>query len=112
VSRKRGNGEGSIMKRKDDGRWMVRHTVHTATGRKRKTIYGIIRAEVAEKLAKAVMDRADGLVFDAGKSRLSVGTWPPSSGWHLCWSGRKGAIRGLTRRSAGSSTQYCALYSE
>lgn len=70
MSRKRGNGEGSITKRKDDGRWMARYTVHTAAGRKRKTIYGKTRAEVAEKLAKAVMDRADGLVFDAGTLRL------------------------------------------
>jgi len=69
VSKKRGNGEGSITKRKD-GRWMARYTVHTAGGRKRKTIYGKTRAEVAEKLAKAVMDRADGLVFDVGSLRL------------------------------------------
>ena len=69
MSKKRGNGEGSITKRKD-GRWMARYTVHTASGRKRKTIYGKTRAEVAEKLAKAVMDRADGLVFDAGSLRL------------------------------------------
>jgi hypothetical protein len=33
-------------------------------GRKHKTIYGKTRAEVAKKLAKAVMDRADGLVFE------------------------------------------------
>ena len=32
MSRKRGNGEGSITKRKD-GRWMARYTVHTAAGR-------------------------------------------------------------------------------
>jgi integrase len=70
VSRKRGNGEGSITKREDDGRWMARYTVHTAAGRKRKTIYGKTRAEVAEKLAKAVMDRTDGLVFDEGSLRL------------------------------------------
>ena len=70
MSRKRGNGEGSITKRKDDGRWMARYTVHTAAGRKRMTFYGKTRAEVAEKLAKAVMDRADGLVFDAGTLRL------------------------------------------
>lgn len=70
MSRKRGNGEGSITKRKDDGRWMARYTVHIAAGRKRKTIYGKTRAEVAEKLAKAVMNRAEGLVFDGGSLRL------------------------------------------
>src|SRR3712207_5888709 len=46
---------------------MARYTVHTAAGRKRKTIYGKTRAEVAEKLAKAVMDRADGLGFAGGQ---------------------------------------------
>jgi integrase len=49
---------------------MARYTVHTAAGRKRKTIYGKTRAEVAEKLAKAVMDRAEGLVFDGSNLRL------------------------------------------
>jgi integrase len=36
---KRGNGEGSITRRKD-GLYMARYTVQTATGSKRKTIYG------------------------------------------------------------------------
>ena len=31
MSKKRGNGEGSITKR-NDGRWMARYTVHTAEG--------------------------------------------------------------------------------
>ena len=57
---------------------MARYTVHTAAGRKRKTIYGKTRAEVAEKLAKAVMDRADGLVFE-GVAGGSSSTW--SVGW-------------------------------
>ncbi len=65
MSGKRGNGEGSITKRKD-GRWMARYTVHTTKGLRRKTIYGRKREEVRDKLAKALADRADGLVFDAG----------------------------------------------
>src|SRR5688500_3668840 len=61
---KRGNGEGSIGRRKKGG-WMAQYVVHTAEGdRKRKTIYGKTRAEVAKKLAKAVSDRERGLVFD------------------------------------------------
>jgi integrase len=48
VSKKRGNGEGSITKRKD-GRWMARFTVHTAKGPKRIHIYGRTRQEVATK---------------------------------------------------------------
>jgi hypothetical protein len=55
VSRKRGNGEGTIHRRKDGG-WCAQYTVYTAEGRKRKTIYGKTRAEVGGKLAKALSD--------------------------------------------------------
>ena len=48
MSKKRGNGEGSITKRKD-GRWMARYTAHTATGPKRRHIYGRTRQEVADE---------------------------------------------------------------
>lgn len=60
---KRGNGEGSISRRKNGG-WMAQYAVYTAEGRKRKTLYGKTRAEVAAKLAKALSNREDGLVFD------------------------------------------------
>jgi integrase len=53
---KRGNGEGSIGRRKD-GLYMARYTVHTATGPKRKALYGKTRQEVAAKLSKALADR-------------------------------------------------------
>jgi len=69
VSRRRGNGEGSITHRKD-GRWMGRYTVHTVTGSTQKAIYGKTRAEVAEKLTKAMADRDGGLYFEA--ENLSV----------------------------------------
>ena len=36
---KRGNGEGSITRRKDE-LYMARYTVQTASGSKRKPIYG------------------------------------------------------------------------
>jgi integrase len=62
---KRGNGEGSISRRKNGG-WMAQYAVYTAEGRKRKTIYGKTRKDVAAKLATALSDREDGLVFDAG----------------------------------------------
>jgi integrase len=61
---KRGNGEGSIGRRKD-GLYMARYTVHTATGPKRKALYGKTRQEVAAKLSKALADRESGLTFDA-----------------------------------------------
>ena len=69
---KRGNGEGSITRRKD-GLYMARYTVQTATGSKRKTLYGKTRNEVSEKLTKAMADRDDGLVFDA--DNLKVGEY-------------------------------------
>src|SRR5215216_3931865 len=61
---KRGNGEGGISRRKD-GLYMARYTIQTATGAKRKTLYGKTRREVDEKLTKAKADRDGGLVFDA-----------------------------------------------
>lgn len=73
MSRKRGNGEGSISRRKAGG-WMAQYTLYTAEGRKRKTLYGKkTRAEVAAKLAKALSDREGGLTFNAGS--LTLGEW-------------------------------------
>jgi integrase len=67
---KRGNGEGSITRRKN-GSWCAQYTVYTAEGRKRKTLYGKTRQEVAAKLAKALSDREGGLVFDAENQTVS-----------------------------------------
>ena len=47
LSKKRGNGAGSIHRRKDGG-WCAQYTVYTAKGRKRKTLYGKTRGEVAK----------------------------------------------------------------
>jgi integrase len=69
VSKKRGNGEGSIHRRKNGG-WCAQYTVYTAKGRKRKTLYGKTRQEVAAKLAKALSDREGGITFDADNLRL------------------------------------------
>ena len=66
---KRGNGEGSISRRKD-GLYMARYTIQTATGTKRKTIYGKEREDVAEKLADALSNRNRGLVNDAGSQTV------------------------------------------
>ncbi len=72
---KRGNGEGTISRK--NGGWMAQFTIHTADGRKRKTVYGKTRAEVSEKLTKAMADRDSGLVFDAGKMTVGeyLGRW-------------------------------------
>ncbi len=70
MARRRGNGEGSITRHKTSGLYMARYTVETATGAKRKTLYGKTRQEVAVKLSKALADREGGFVFDAGKQTL------------------------------------------
>lgn len=69
---KRGNGEGSISRRKDGG-WMGQYVVHTAEGRKRRTVYAKTRKEVAAKLVKALSNREDGLTFDA--KNLTLGKY-------------------------------------
>jgi integrase len=66
MSKRRGNNEGSIAKRKD-GRWYGRYTIQTPEGPRQRSVYGKTRAEVSEKLTKAMADRDGGLVFDAGK---------------------------------------------
>ena len=67
--KQRGNGEGSIYRRRD-GRWLGQYLVYTAKGPKYRYLYGKTRAAVAEKLAKAIAERDGGLVFETGK--LSV----------------------------------------
>ncbi len=69
---KRGNGEGSISRRKS-GSWVAQYYVDTGGIRKRKTLYAKSRAEAARALARAISDRDGGLVYDAGK--LTVGEY-------------------------------------
>ena len=69
---KRGNGEGSIYRRKN-GTWAAQYTVWTAEGRKRRSVSGKTRAEVSRKLTEATASRDSGLVYDAGK--LTVGEY-------------------------------------
>src|ERR671917_1160307 len=70
---KRGNGEGSITRHKKSGLYMARYTVETPDGlRKRKTIYGKEREEVAEKLIEALSNRNKGLVFEGDDQTLSA----------------------------------------
>jgi integrase len=72
VARKRGNGEGSIYKRKD-GRWVGQYLVYTAGGPKYRYLYGKTRQAVSERLTKAMADRDGGLIFDAGQ--MTVGEY-------------------------------------
>jgi integrase len=73
MSKRRGNGEGSITRHKKSGLYMARYTVEMPTGPTRKTIYGKKREDVAEKLAKALANRADGIVVD--DKNLTVGEY-------------------------------------
>ena len=68
---KRGNGEGGISRRKD-GLYMARYTIQTATGAKRKAVYGKTRKEAAEKLTKGLADRDMGLVFEGENQTLAA----------------------------------------
>jgi integrase len=88
MARRRGNGEGSITRRKD-GLYMARYWMETPKGPKRKTMYGRKREEVADKLARALAERADGIVYD--DENLTVGEYLDS------W--LKGSVRGSVRQS-------------
>jgi integrase len=69
---RRGNGEGSITRRKD-GLYMARYTIQSEIGAKRKAIYARTRKGAAEKLAEALTNRDKGLLFDA--ESLTVGAY-------------------------------------
>jgi integrase len=77
LSRKRGNGEGSIYPVKDKrGRvtgYRGSYWVHTANGPKRRYLSGKKREDVADKLAKALSNRADGIVFE--DENMTVGEY-------------------------------------
>jgi integrase len=88
VVRRRGNGEGSISRRKD-GLYMARYWVETPKGPKRRTLYGKTREEARDKMARALADRIDGLVFD--DENVAVGEYLDS------W--LNGSVRGSVRQS-------------
>ncbi len=89
MAKRRGNGEGSITRHKTSGLYMARYWIETPKGPKRKTIYGKRREDVRDELAKAMANRADGLVFD--DENLTVGEYMDS------W--LKGSVRGSVRQS-------------
>ena len=71
MARKRGNGEGSITRRKD-GLYMARYTVETAIGAKRKTVYAKTRKEVSEKLTAAMAEASKGITADGGPKTVGA----------------------------------------
>lgn len=74
MAKKRGNGEGSITKRKD-GTWMGRVT----TGRnddgklKRQCVYGRTRSEVSEKMNKIISELNTGTYMEP--TRMTLAEW-------------------------------------
>jgi integrase len=63
MSRKRGNGEGSVY-RTSSGLWRGSYVAYTAAGAKRRYVSGKTRAEASKKLTKAMADRDGGFVYD------------------------------------------------
>jgi len=72
MASKRGNGEGSIHKRKN-GLWAGTLTVgHSETGKpKRRSVYGRTRADVAKRLAELQGEAAAGTLVDP--AQITVG---------------------------------------
>src|SRR5215212_5238643 len=95
MAKRRGNGEGTITRRKD-GRWEGRYYVPTVTGPKRKVLYGKTRAEVSDKLTKALSNRADGIVYD--DENMTIGEYVD------VW--LKGSVYGSVRRSTYDRDTY------
>jgi integrase len=73
MTKRRAKGEGTIYRRKSDGRWVGMYTVSTLDGVTRRAVYGKSKNEVRLKLTEAIADRDKGLVFDSGN--LSVGEY-------------------------------------
>src|ERR671937_1331373 len=75
MAKKRGNNEGSIIRR-PDGRWMAQITIgrNPETGKPRRaTFYGKTRQEVADKLTKALREKQQGTFVAPHK--LTLGEW-------------------------------------
>src|SRR5215217_1276188 len=68
---RRGNGEGSITRRKD-GLYMARYTLETSTGKERKALYAKTRKEAPEKLTEALAQTQKGITADAGAMTVAV----------------------------------------
>src|SRR5215217_4435598 len=92
---RRGNGEGTITRRKK-GRWEARYYVPAVNGTKRKVLYGKTQAEVRDKLTKVLSDRIDGIVYD--DKNMTVGEYLD------VW--LKGSVYGSVRRSTYDRESY------
>src|SRR5688572_10237463 len=92
MARKRGNDEGTIVRRKD-GLWMSQVSIgrNPQTGKpKRVSFYGKTRKEVADKLAKSLRDQQQGIFVEPHK--LTLGEWLDT--W--LWDYKKPRLRSTT----------------
>ena len=92
MSKKRGAGEGSILKRKD-GLWQGSVTIgRNKNGtQKRKYFYAKTRAEVAAKVTTALKDLQDGKYIDSSVSP-TIKTWMN----HWLWTYKKNNLKETT----------------
>ncbi len=65
---KRGNGEGSIYQRKEDGKWVGSITLEN---KKRKVLYGKTRKEVQEKMKVALREQQQGTLITASQQTVA-----------------------------------------
>jgi integrase len=71
--KRRGSGEGSIYQRASDGRWVSSVELgHIGGKRRRRTIYGRTRKEVAEKLKALHADQEAGTLRAVDKTTLGA----------------------------------------
>lgn len=74
MSQRRGHGEGTIYKRKSDGRWVAEITLGRQHGgkRRKKIIYRKTRKAAQEALIKNLSDMQQGLPIDSAKQTLAT----------------------------------------
>ncbi|CCF83358.1 tyrosine-type recombinase/integrase [Nitrolancea hollandica] len=72
MASRRGHGEGSIYQRESDGLWVASVNLGYVDGkRKRKTLYGKTRREVAEKIKAVLRDQQQGLPVTTERQTLA-----------------------------------------
>jgi hypothetical protein len=71
---KRGNGEGSKARTRNDGRYETRAVLNTPIGRRRVSFYGATAKEANAKRTAALADQDRGILFSDPKG-LKVGEY-------------------------------------
>lgn len=99
MTKKRGNGEGTIYPYKKDGKkvgYRGAYWIQTAKGPRRRYVSGRTRDEVRQKLTRAMADRDTGIVFD--DRNITVGEYLDA------W--LSDSVRGTVRESTYSRDKY------